>query len=52
MAKQQEYAFVLDMDGKPLSPTKVEKAWYKIREKQAKTFLKFVKIESIHFEIS
>ena len=35
MAKQQEYAFVLDMDGKPLSPTKVEKAWYKIRKKQA-----------------
>ena len=35
MAKQQNYAFVLDMDGKPLSPTKVEKAWYKIRKKQA-----------------
>ena len=35
MAKQQEFAFVLDVDGKPLSPTKVEKAWYKIRKKQA-----------------
>ena len=34
MAKQQDYAFVLDMDGKPLSPIKVEKAWYKIRKKQ------------------
>ena len=36
MAKQQDYAFVLDMDGKPLSPTKVGYlGYYKIRKKQA-----------------
>lgn len=35
MTKQQEYAFVLDADGKLLAPTKVKKAWYKIRKRQA-----------------
>ena len=34
-ADKIEYAFVIDAVGKQLSPTKVEKAWYKIRKKQA-----------------
>lgn len=29
------YAFVLDADGKPLSPTKEQKAWFLIRKKRA-----------------
>ena len=35
MTKEQEYAFVLDADGTELFPTKVKKAWYKIRKRQA-----------------
>ena len=35
MADKIEYAFVIDAAGKPLSPTKAVKAWYKIRKKQA-----------------
>ena len=35
MTDKIEYAFVIDAAGKPLSPTKIVKAWYKIRKKQA-----------------
>lgn len=35
MTNKIEYAFVIDAVGKQLSPTKVVKAWYKIRKKQA-----------------
>lgn len=35
MTNKIEYAFVIDVVGKQLSPTKVVKAWYKIRKKQA-----------------
>ena len=35
MTDKIEYAFVIDAAGKPLSPTKTVKAWYKIRKKQA-----------------
>ena len=31
MTNYKEYAFVLDAEGKQLSPTKIQKAWYKIR---------------------
>lgn len=31
MTNYKEYAFVLDAEGKRLAPTKVQKAWYKIR---------------------
>ena len=41
MTKQQDYAFVLDVAGKQLFPTKVEKAWYKIRKKQAVLLRKY-----------
>ena len=29
------YAFVIDPDNKPLSPTKINKAWYMVRKKKA-----------------
>ncbi len=35
------YAFVLDADGKPLSPTKETKAWYMIRKGKAKLVSKY-----------
>jgi len=34
--KEQEYAFVVDIKGTKLSPTKAEKAWYKVRHSKAK----------------
>ena len=37
----QNYCFVLDVDGKPLSPTKETKAWYKIRKGKAKLVSKY-----------
>jgi hypothetical protein len=36
MRENQRYAFVLDIRGIKLSPTKEEKAWYKVRKKKAK----------------
>lgn len=39
--KEIEYAFVLDAEGKPLSPTKATKAWYKIRKGTAKLISKY-----------
>lgn len=35
------YSFVLDSDGKPLSPTKETKAWYMIRKGKAKLVSKY-----------
>ena len=35
------YSFVLDADGKPLSPTKETKAWYMIRKGKAKLVAKY-----------
>lgn len=35
------YSFVLDADGKPLSPTKETKAWYMIRKGRAKLVSKY-----------
>ena len=35
------YSFVLDADGKPLSPTKEIKAWYMIRKSKAKLVSKY-----------
>ena len=36
-----KYCFVLDADGKPLSPTKEVKGWYMIRKGKAKLVLKY-----------
>lgn len=38
---EKEYAFVLDAEGKKLSPTPTEKAWYLIRKKRATLVEKF-----------
>lgn len=35
------YSFVLDAEGKSLSPTKEEKAWYMIRKGKAKLISKY-----------
>lgn len=35
------YCFVLDANGKPLSPTKETKAWYMIRKGKAKLVSKY-----------
>ena len=36
-----DYSFVLDADGKPLSPTKEVKAWYMIRKRKASLVSKY-----------
>jgi len=36
-----EYCFVVDVKGKKLSPTKVNKAWFLIRKKRAKLVHKY-----------
>jgi hypothetical protein len=41
VTKTTNYAFVLDAEGKQLSPTKEQKAWYKIRKGQAKLVSKY-----------
>lgn len=41
MTKEKEYAFVLDEEGKQLSPTEVIKAWYLIRKQKAKLISKY-----------
>ena len=41
MTNVKEYAFVLDAEGKQLSPMRIEKAWYKIRHNQAKLVNKY-----------
>jgi hypothetical protein len=41
MTDKTRYAFVLDADGKQLSPTKEQKAWYKVRKHQAKLVSKY-----------
>ena len=41
MTNIKEYAFVLDAEGKQLSPMRTEKAWYKIRHNQAKLINKY-----------
>lgn len=37
----QNYCFVLDVDGKPLSPTKEVKGWYMVRKNKAKLVSKY-----------
>ena len=40
-SEMTNYSFVLDADGKPLSPTKEVKAWYMIRKGKAKLVSKY-----------
>ena len=35
------YSFVLDVNGKPLAPTKEQKAWFLIRKKRAALLSKY-----------
>lgn len=41
MIKEKEYAFVIDCNGKHLSPTPVNNAWFLIRKKRAKLINKY-----------
>ena len=41
MTKEKEYAFVLDVDGKRLDPTTIQKAWILIRKGKAKLVSKY-----------
>lgn len=51
MTKTQEYAFVLDGNGKQLSPTKAVKAWYLIRKKRATLVSKYPMVIQLNREI-
>lgn len=46
--KPKEYSFVLDADNKPLSPTLVNKAWYKVRNGQADLVSKYPMTIRLH----
>ena len=46
------YSFVLDADGKPLSPTKETKAWYMIRKGKAKLVSKYPMVVQLNHVIS
>ena len=39
--KQKEYSFVIDINGKQLSPTPINNAWFLIRKKKAKLISKY-----------
>lgn len=45
------YAFVIDNDNKKLSPTKIQKAWYKIRNKQATLISKYPMVIRLNKQI-
>ena len=51
MTKTQEYAFVLDSNGKQLSPTKVVKAWFLVRKKRATLVSKYPMVIQLNKEI-
>ena len=51
MTKTQEYAFVLDSNGKQLSPTKVVKAWFLVRKKRATLVSKYPMVTQLNKEI-
>lgn len=42
------YAFVLDAEGKPLAPTKEQKAWYLVRNNKASLFSKYPLVIQLH----
>ncbi|MBQ7431381.1 RRXRR domain-containing protein [Butyrivibrio sp.] len=46
------YSFVLDADGKPLSPTKETKAWYMIRKGKARLVSKYPMVVQLNKIIS
>ena len=46
------YSFVLDVDGKPLSPTKEAKAWYMIRKGKAKLVSKYPMVVQLNRIVS
>lgn len=48
MTNVKEYAFVLDAEGKQLSPMRIEKAWYKIRHSQAKLVNKYPMVVQLY----
>ena len=45
------YAFVLDANGKPLAPTKEQKAWFFIRKKRATLVSKYPMVIQLKKEI-
>ena len=45
------YAFVLDVNGKQLSPTKEQKAWFLIRKKRATLVCKYPMVIQLNKEI-
>ena len=45
------YCFVLDADGKPLSPTKEVKGWYMIRKGKAKLVSKYPMVIQLNRKI-
>ena len=48
MTNVKEYAFVLDAEGRQLSPMRIEKAWYKIRHNQAKLVNKYPMVVQLY----
>lgn len=46
------YAFVLDADGKPLAPTKENKAWFLVRKKRATLVSKYPMVIQLNKKIS
>ena len=42
------YVFVIDADGKQLSPTKETKAWFLIRKKRATLVSKYTMVIQLH----
>ena len=49
--KQKEYAFVIDCNGKQLSPTNINKAWILIRKQRATLVSKYPMVIQIKKEI-
>lgn len=51
MSEITSYAFVLDVNGKPLAPTKEQKAWFLIRKKRAALVSKYPMVIQLNKEI-
>lgn len=51
MKENQRYAFVEDIRGIKLSPTKEEKAWYKVRKGKAKVLQVKPLIIQLNYEV-
>ena len=51
MSEITSYAFVLDVNGKPLAPTKEQKAWFLIRKKRAALVSKYPMVIQLKKEI-